>query len=187
MPNWVYNYLDVAGDPADITALREAMAKPYETHFPDTKWNDETKVWEKTPAVQQVNPIFSFWNIVSPTNLEAYYGESYKSTESNIFAAIADQTQNGNDWYNWNVRTWGTKWDAGDVEIVYEDDSAIQYKFDTAWSPPIEAINLLAANYPTLSFTLDYEEETGWGGSVLWHHGTMQQSSEYQESDVLTP
>ena len=45
-------------------------------------------------------------------------------------------TENDN-WYEWNVANWGTKWDV-DVEITSQDQNSITFYFDSAWSPPIE-------------------------------------------------
>ena len=173
MPNWVFNSLAVSGEPADITAFREAIAKPYETHFPKTKWNEDTKEWESTPDTQINEGVFLFWNVVSPTDLESYYGESYKSDKQDLMERITDAFANGEDWYNWNVRHWGTKWDASDAEITDSTDNYISYRFDTAWSPPMEVITALAEMYPHLDFSLEYEEEQGWGGEVEFHEGEM--------------
>ena len=54
----------------------------------------------------------------------------------------ADQEEN---WYDWNINNWGTKWDIGiiDGEIQREDDNTISLTFDTAWSPPIAFDNFL--------------------------------------------
>ena len=54
----------------------------------------------------------------------------------------ADQEEN---WYDWNINNWGTKWDIGiiDGEIQREDDNTISLAFDTAWSPPIAFYSFL--------------------------------------------
>ena len=50
----------------------------------------------------------------------------------------------------------------------------------TAWSPPMPAISKLSAQYPSLLFTLSYEEETGWGGECEFLRGEMISSDEYE-------
>lgn len=40
------------------------------------------------------------------------------------------------NWYDWNVKNWGTKWNAMDVTCNREDDSTVVCDFDTAWSFP---------------------------------------------------
>ena len=53
----------------------------------------------------------------------------------------------GEDWYNWQINNWGTKWDIGadmgtDKEERYglkatRVDNEVSCSFDSAWSPPI--------------------------------------------------
>jgi hypothetical protein len=41
------------------------------------------------------------------------------------------------NWYNWNVENWGTKWDVTHVTTWERDDEmSISMSFDTAWGPP---------------------------------------------------
>ena len=46
----------------------------------------------------------------------------------------------GDDWYNWNVNNWGTKWDIGGAGNRGLDatrvGNQITASFDSAWSPP---------------------------------------------------
>lgn len=43
-----------------------------------------------------------------------------------------------NNWYDWSVMHWGTKWDVSDCSVADDGDSVTFY-FQSAWSPPIEA------------------------------------------------
>lgn len=47
-------------------------------------------------------------------------------------------------WYEWCNREWGTKWNAGDTEIIGEDTVI----FETAWDNPEPVILKLAEMYP---------------------------------------
>ena len=42
------------------------------------------------------------------------------------------------DWYNWRCTNWGTKWNAYEVEINWDEEykECIEINFQTAWSPP---------------------------------------------------
>ena len=42
------------------------------------------------------------------------------------------------DWYNWRNTNWGTKWNAYNIEIEWDDQfkEQIEINFHTAWSPP---------------------------------------------------
>ena len=48
------------------------------------------------------------------------------------------------DWYDWNVANWGTKWDVGDeYAVVSRTANTIELCFDSAWAPSVVAYRLL--------------------------------------------
>lgn len=42
------------------------------------------------------------------------------------------------DWYDWNLKNWGTKWDACDTHISETHKDKIVIMFESAWAPPTE-------------------------------------------------
>lgn len=146
MPNWVTNVLAVSGDKDQIEALLAQVSAPFvrKTHTFDE--DNRNLVWVDV----QVETEFSFWNIVRPSDLDDYYADS--------------------NWYDWNIKHWGTKWDV-DATVERSSDDYVLIRFDTAWSQPEEAIAALSEQYPSLTFSLEYEEEQGWGGETVWNAG----------------
>lgn len=76
----------------------------------------------------------------------------------------------GDAWYDWCCANWGTKWD------VYADvtphEGGLRYTFDSAWSPPEEAIAAAAKQHPKLNFVLNYwEEGADFGGQRVYAKG----------------
>ena len=152
MPNWVFNHLTIDGSKEDIAKVKAQVGAVVKRKYKGVDEVDE-KIDEE--------PIFSFMNILPPPEdkLDEYHavhgytgGEKTGDTEYN--------------WYNFNVREWGTKWDARDVDLLEEHKTSLHYKFDTAWSPPTPVIEKLAQQNPNLNITLEYREEQGWGGEV---------------------
>ncbi len=175
MPNWVYNSLAieaVEADPQQIKELMTQLNQPFSvTH---DSWNVDTGQMEKNPTTYN-NPIFAFWNVIRPLNLEAYFGEQPKHDPSKPITFDSDH------WYDWNIRNWGTKWDVAnqDGDSPYNDtsmentDNSVIYSFNTAWSVPYPAILKLSEQYPELVMSLFYQEETGWGGNAQFMNGKM--------------
>ena len=69
------------------------------------------------------------------------------------------------NWYDWNVTNWGTKWDAS-IDIDPEsymmtrlNDEMLELRFDTAWSPP-------TAFY-------DFLVDDGWDVSAKYYESGM--------------
>ena len=60
--------------------------------------------------------------------------------------------------HDWQKENWGCKWGAANSVIVEEWEGHVEYSFDTAWSPPIEFFEILAKQWPNLTFVLQYEE-----------------------------
>lgn len=180
MPNWCYNSLMIEGSAEQIANIKAQLNKPFTRQH--DQWNPETGKMELKDYTYS-NPVFAFWNIIAPTDLESY------NKQADHTQALSEALMfKGDNWYDWNVRNWGTKWDVAvsdddnypETEIVEEWSDRLIYRFNTAWSPPVEAIRELSSQYPELEFDLEYEEETGWGGNITFLAG---ESSEIESYD----
>jgi hypothetical protein len=161
MPNWVNNSLSITGDAARVQAVKTQLATPYErlmTKFVDGKMVEE---------MGRVEVPLSFWNVVRPEGEDL---ENYNA--SLVSGGVAPF------WYDWNCKNWGTKWDT-DAEFEEYAENDLHYFFATAWSPPIEAITALSAQYPDLHFELEWEEEQGFGGTVVFSEGNSTETEYY--------
>ena len=196
MPNWVYNGLTIEGSPELINDLVRKMNKPF-VMLHDS-WNMETKQMEVKQTTYP-NPVFAFHNIFNhrQENIDDLeYVKQPKSSELSVdnqdwWKDTQEIAKTDNSWYNWNVRNWGTKWDvaiSSDNEypdtyiegpVENGENLVVFYNFNTAWSPPMPAMAKLSEQYPSLLFTLSYEEEQGWGGECEFLRGEMISISEY--------
>ena len=70
------------------------------------------------------------------------------------------------NWYDWANANWGTKWDTDCEELEIDSFGGVNYKFDTAWSPPEPIYHALRELFPKLEITWFYKEEgeqlAGW-------------------------
>ena len=60
--------------------------------------------------------------------------------------------------YDWEVKHWGARWGACDVELGDESELSICYHFDTAWAPAVPFVENACKKWPSLQFILDYDE-----------------------------
>ena len=171
MPNWVYNGLTIEGKPESVKSLMTQMNKPF-TRVHDS-WDVSTNTFMKKNTLYP-NPVFAFHNIYNHTQAGISDDEYTKQPDHSLPLQEALKFE-GNHWYDFNVREWGTKWDVAvssedKSPNTYMEDTAngdnhvVYYNFETAWSRPMTALMKLSSQYPDLLFTLSYEEETGWGG-----------------------
>ena len=131
MPNWCTNTLIISGDKKVLKRFKE-LAKTKKSKF-------------------SLDNFIPYPKIYQDVKLEPMGGDGYNSydLENNLLSG-----------YNWCINNWGTKWDV--TEVVLNEDlevGRLEYNFDTAWSPPKEAIEKIALMFPTLLFDLVYTEE----------------------------
>lgn len=74
-----------------------------------------------------------------------------------------------NNWYDWSVANWGTRWNAYSQNC--SGDNVI--RFQTADAAPLPVLAALAAQHPEARFTLEYADENvgSNAGIVVYEHG----------------
>ncbi len=169
MPNWCFNGLTIEGNPDLVNDLVKQMNKPF-VMLHDS-WNKTTGNMEVSQTTYP-NPVFAFYNIYNHrqagiTDLE-YVSQPVRSkldvSDSNWWNDTQELAKTDKSWYNWNITNWGTKWDvAVPAEDSYKntyiegptengENLVVYYNFETAWSPPVPALEKLSAQYPSLLF-----------------------------------
>lgn len=79
---------------------------------------------------------------------------------------------NEDDWYNWRITNWGTKWN-GIIHNTEIADNKLVIDFNSAWSPPEQWVRYVAENhYPDLHFHLSFLETGAGFCGVLEGQGT---------------
>lgn len=82
------------------------------------------------------------------------------------------------NWYDWQIKNWGTKWDI-DAELLEDEECGqLRYSFSSAWAPPIEALKNASKLYPELVFILSYDEPgMGFMGITRINNGETEDHS----------
>jgi hypothetical protein len=187
MPNYCFNTLTIQGPKEQVDSIKAKLNEPFQRHH--DQWNTETQQMEIKEYFYN-NPVFAFWNIYNPVQ-DGISNEVYLGQPDHTIPFAEQMKFKTNDWYSWNVRNWGTKWDVAvgdednypDTELLEHmdrgEDQWVIYKFNTAWSPPAPAMEKLSALVPNCVVTLSFEEETGWGGEYEFVNGEMTAESNY--------
>ncbi len=103
---------------------------------------------------------------------------------------IAQPDDIGDQWREWAMAKWGTKWDVDCDQEEWEksspEESMISITFLTAWSPPIQAICLLAEKFQTAAFALKYMElGVGFVGESQFENGDLSGSFESDDNEKV--
>lgn len=86
----------------------------------------------------------------------------------------SDQEEN---WYDWNVTNWGTKWEMSLIDFNRDDDHTIWISFETAWAPPCALYEYL---FEQGIYVEAYYHEGGMAFCGSWIDG----EDEYYEYDI---
>ena len=190
MPNWCVNQVDISGDEAEVAKLVE-FVKSDENSFtfenivppPATPMYSSDCTHNKyvcgCESVAQPDPENEgkFMWVIDGKKVE-YHGKCPTHNEHSF-------SNHPDNWYNWNITNWGTKWSAGEVwnDRIDDDgkvDGHTSYNFDTAWSPAEPVVAALAEKFPTLRIAHRYcEAGMGYAGEVLYANGAEIRREDY--------
>lgn len=104
------------------------------------------------------------------------------------------QTENQSASDTWNANgiycsSWGTKWDLDENEQRQVADDLLESGetcFDTAWSPPIKAMEALSQMFADVCFQLHYcELGMFFAGTAGFANGNCHDDSHDQETEVM--
>ena len=93
------------------------------------------------------------------------------------------------NWYDWRVQNWGTKWDVDMDGLELSDDgTTITGWFDSAWAPPIHAFEYFLTDNEDCSIK-SYYYEGGMDFAGLWEDFADAEvtPSEFTADEMETP
>jgi len=146
MPNWCSNYISVRGsNQEEIQRLADAF--------------------DAGGLCNAITP--------TPEDLLRDGSSSHGGENAELYDQIRaeNKARHGYDnWYDFQVANWGTKWDIniGDVCERDEDGLGFSGSFDTAWSPPMGIVEKLVAQGYEVTL---YYYESGVGFVGKWDDG----------------
>lgn len=134
MPNWCENRVDISGEPEDVKKFMELVGEKFEFQkiIPMPKELKDTTSSVRTEG----------------EHANMTYGRQKKLLDKYGF----------DNWYDWALSNWGTKWPAQDVELVVNEENYCRFMFMTAWSPPEGIYRKVKELFPDLSISWFYDE-----------------------------
>ena len=137
MPNWCDNQLSITG-PNSVIDKIEKIVKAEDTH-------------ENTGLLHFFHPM--------PKELEGTTSPSSSAKKPQPMVEGFD------NWYDWRVENWGTKWELCEFYGVDRqhlndslDESIISFGFSSAWAPPINAYEQFLRDNENCSLKAYYYE-----------------------------
>lgn len=104
---------------------------------------------------------------------------AYKN--ENLFQEFVPMPEGEENWYNWNIENWSTKWQPSFLCDPVIDNTSVSLSFDTAWSPPISFYDAMEQ----LGFGVEaYYNEPGMGFCGVYKDGD-EECFEYSNFDEI--
>ena len=155
MPNECMNTLGVMGKKEDVEAFVKFV----------TNANNEISLFDSLiPFPEELG------DTTSPVSIED------KGKNAELVAKYG-----ADNWYDWKINNWGTKW--GDYDLTSsevtksynEDEWYIHFSYTTAWSPgENELANAICNHFPKLKAMIQYEEPgMAFAGETLILNGKI--------------
>ena len=151
MPNWCWNNLEVTGDEIQLREFVEKSENcPEGSEF---TFNGTYPMPEEFKEIK--TGAYTDENGESHRRWREIDGKSIPVSDKEM--KQLKEKYGSENWYDWNIANWGTKWDACESEIGNNDINFFSVSFQTAWSPPIDWIdNIITyadkrrSEYPTI-------------------------------------
>tara|TARA_R110002110_G_scaffold149266_1_gene340571 strand:+ start:88 stop:528 length:441 start_codon:yes stop_codon:yes gene_type:complete len=116
------------------------------------------KVLVDTLKSEENQTDFDF-NAILPMPPELENVDWSEAEEMNDIIRARYKKEHGSDnWYDWRVNNWGTKWNSYSCFLEEEEDDYVVYTFNTAWGPPTGVIEALREQCPDFSISAFFDE-----------------------------
>ena len=129
MPNNITNKLTIIGDKEQVQEVLEFI-----------QMEEDSEDYDGFSGIGTID-----FNKIIPMPDNIYRGDL--SSEK--------RKENPNNWYDWSVQNWGTKWNAYKQGMSYEEDDNTLC-FETAWSGIPNLMQKLSSMFPDV--TIDYSK-----------------------------
>lgn len=114
--------------------------------FKDGKYGDVSNRLKASTAMETITG--------KRKNLKAFSDEEFDQ----FIQCVKNVRQTGfTTWYEWSVKSWGTKWNAYDQNDKRNTNDTIF--FQTAWSSPLPVILELSKQHPDCEIKISYADE----------------------------
>ena len=97
------------------------------------------------------------------------------------FVPMPAELLENDGWYGWRLENWGTKWDV-DGGVVESGKGWISLRFESAWSPPIQAYRALEQTHGFTVFAEYVEEGMGFKGT---YENGVEHTFDYEPEEDL--
>ena len=160
MPNWCQNEVSVYAEDRGKAEAFVAFVRNGDNYFSFNRI---------IPMPDELQGTRSPATIVPQEEYDSWVDSNNHGVGRPITQELSDRFKKEycyDNWYDWAIVNWGTKWDTDCEEVHIDDFGGVEYRFDTAWGPPEPICDALRELFPKLHINWFYREDgmqvAGW-------------------------
>ena len=173
MPNWTFNTITIKGERKDLDKFMADGVREKDGGLYLSSWIPTPETFRKWDTTNHPNgeglKVGDKWydglgdhdgQVVTEELIEEFKRATEEQREK--YGVVG--------WYDYNVKTFGCKWDS-EVNVELTTDEKITLYAETPWSAPERWLRTLSEKYPTLTFFLHAEYEEGYWEDMEFGEG----------------
>lgn len=169
MPNHTFQRLTITGNASQLEELKRLVITEnsnfdHNTFFPMPEELKNTSSPVNIQTQEEIDASWAEYNQKKAAGtLSRWQLNEGKPWKLGITQEASDalvQKYGFNNWYDWTLKNWGTKWGVYDVSS-WDNEDGNTILFMSAWSPANLIIQKLSEKFPDLSFVLEAADEGG--------------------------
>ncbi len=178
MPNHITTHISIEATPKLIKELLEKTKLKEETSINDNEFDFNGITPMPEELLLTVSPVEVVDTEEEANAINAKYLDSLKEWPEAVRGkqntrAISRKEHDrrlevygANNWYDWSVENWGTKWNSYEVQFIASSPTNLVFVMQTAWAPPHAIFETLEAQGYELHYY--WQDE---GDDTLHEHG----------------
>lgn len=159
MPNWCINRVIVTGDATQVASFAARCGGVSEHLLAYLAGSVSDPVVHSalgTAAIDGTLGEFTLGGVV-PMPEALRDTRSPNDAPDDVRAALV-AAYGADNWYDWAVHNWGTKWDVTDADVVDPAPGRFEVRFDTAWAPPVAWAEHASAVFGDVEVRVEFVE-----------------------------
>ena len=164
MPNWSTNHTVFIGNTATLDLIEKTVSDG-EFDFDQLRPRPEVYNVYSTPvrtvsneeftkkygfdAPETIADLIKIHKLRNANLKDGEYEKQFSEIPESVHRLI-QETHTYDDWYDWCVANWGTKWTGCNVHVERHLPNLLTVDYDTAWSAPMPLFSYLEEQYPDL-------------------------------------
>lgn len=141
-------------------------------------YGDEETIAQIKTDVANGDRVLDFNKIIPmPPHSDTFYAEG-------ALGPAEEEKYGKNNWYNWSIANWGTKWNSSDAVLSEDESDHLRYCFETAWNPAAPIAKAIAEKYGVRVDLIYVDEDIGINCGVveLDKYGNCTHSESYNDN-----